>query len=339
MNLSFFLDKLFSLCFGELAFKVFLPVFDMARTKKEGGCMRFLKKKIQNTLRGLFFVIFSLLATAQSPPPLDDTKKPDNSKSAGHFLRRAFGSDVASMEEVAQTINLVQRSGVEDYTRSLEELSKAGILLPKEGEEFLAKQLRFQQKLGVEGIDQASLVETGKVYSHFFKDIDKVKPEVVRETVWRAVRKTGSNRKGQVFANNPEDLFKSLPGARYTNRRYSLPGEEAVYTSLSRRTAIKEVKAGTKSLKLTNQQVENLFHIGSKDIEIDKVLDLTKSDTQKLFKLTKDDVATKITKDLKAYKSTQIIGHIAKRKGFKGIKAPSAPDDSGVNFISFQELR
>ena len=269
-------------------------------------------------------------------------------RSALHFVKRAFsGNNSLGMGEVAETLRFVNRLGIEDYSRALDELSKGGVKLPKAGEEFLARQLRFQQKLGFEGIDQASLVETGKVYSHFFKDIDKVKPEVVKETVWRAVRKTGSNREGQVFANNPEDLFKSLPGARYTNRRYSLPGEEAVYTSLSRKTVIQEVKAGTKSLKLTNQQVEDLFHIGSKDIELDRVLDLTNTKVQKLFKigkktLTEKDIATVLDKNNPdAYDIPHIIGHIAKRKGYKAIQAPSAParKQDGHNLVVFEELR
>ena len=35
-----------------------------------------------------------------------------------------------------------------------------------------------------------------------------------------------------------------------------------------------------------------------------------------------------------------MIGHIAKKKGFKAIKAPSAPDlkNKGKNIISFVEL-
>ena len=265
-------------------------------------------------------------------------------KSAGYFLKRAFGKDTAGIEEVARTINIVQRSGVESYTHSLEELSQAGILLPREGEEFLARSLRFQNKLGLKDIDKAYLLRTGKTYSEFFENIDEVKPILLKETVWRALRKVGSNREGEVFFNNPENLFKPLSGSKHTSRRYSLPGEEGLYTSLSRKTAIKEVKASTKGIKLTDKQVEELYHIGSKDIEVDKVLDLTDVDTRKLFKvgkntLTENDIATKIDDAIDAYELPQIIGHIAKRKGFKGIRAPSAPDKGKQNLVLLKELK
>ncbi len=264
-------------------------------------------------------------------------------KSAGYFLKRAFGQDSAGMEELARTINIVQRSGIENWTHSLEELSSSGIVLPKEGEEFLARQLRFGQKLGLENIDQAHLVRTGKVYAEFFENMDEVQPAVVEGTVWRALRKRGA-REGQLFSNNPENLFKPVPGAKYTNRRYSLPGEEALYTSLSRKTALKEVKVKPKGLNLTDQRVEELYHIGSKDIEVDQVLDLTNKNTRELFKvgkntLTEKDIATEVTRNKTEYEIPQIIGHIAKRRGFKGIKAPSAPDKGGQNLILFKELK
>ncbi len=70
-------------------------------------------------------------------------------------------------------------------------------------------------------------------------------------------------------------------------------------------------------------------------------MDLTIDNVRNLFRvgkrtLTKDDIATKIKDDPNAYKFTHIIGHIAKRKGFKAIKTPSA--HGGTNVISFVEL-
>ncbi len=150
--------------------------------------------------------------------------------------------------------------------------------------------------------------------------------------------KTGVPLKGIL----PKDLFRFRPAGRYISRRYSIPSEEALYTSLSRRTAINEVKAGTRNRHLTNEQVNKLFHISSKNIEVDNVLDLTNNSTRQLFKvgkraLTEADIATRTDKDLTtAYQLTHIIGHIAKRKGFKAIKAPSA--HGGTNVISFVRL-
>ena len=92
--------------------------------------------------------------------------------------------------------------------------------------------------------------------------------------------------------------------------------------------------------------MEDLFHIGSKNIELDQVLDLTDDNVRQIFKvgdgsLAVDDIATELKKDPKAYQYTHIIGDIAKRKGFKAIKAPSASDlkEGGENIISFMGLR
>ena len=165
---------------------------------------------------------------------------------------------------------------------------------------------------------------------------------VYKGKVWRGVRKT---RPGQ-YTNSPDTIFDIGSNTRYIgSQRYSIPEEKAIYTSLSRKTAVAEIKARPNNLKvLTDAQVEKSFYIGSKDIELNKVLDLTDPKTRGLFKvggkaLTKDDIATRTSNIVNNYETPQIIGHIAKRKGFKGIKAPSAPDKGGVNIVIFEDLK
>ena len=269
--------------------------------------------------------------------------------SALYFAKRAFAGssstpkDFTRMEEVANTLRFVRRAGVEDYKGAIDELAEAGVGLPKMGEEFLARQMRFQKEILGAGqkVTKADLVRMGRVYSAYYKGIDEVSLVVYKGKVWRGVRKT---RPGQ-YTNSPDTIFDIRPNTRYIgSQRYSMPEEKAIYTSLSRKTAIAELKAGNKTKALTNKQVEESFYMGSKDIELNKVLDLTDPKTRGLFKvggkaLTEDDIATRTNNIVNNYETSQIIGHIAKRKGFKGIKAPSAPDDGGVNIVIFEGLK
>ena len=70
--------------------------------------------------------------------------------------------------------------------------------------------------------------------------------------------------------------------------------------------------------------------------KIDKVLDLTNPNVLKQLDVSTESITKNIAKQTDAYDITQVIGHIAKAKGFKGIIAPSAHE--GKNFISFKEL-
>ncbi len=126
--------------------------------------------------------------------------------------------------------------------------------------------------------------------------------------------------------------------------RYSLPGESAIYTSLSKKTAVREILENHPNVPA--KDFDKLFHLQSKNIEVDKVLDLTQRSTRQLFKvgekagkraLTEEDIATKIRRNKEAYQYTHIIGDIAKKKGFKAIQAPSA--HGGNNVIIFTELK
>ena len=266
--------------------------------------------------------------------------------SALYFAKRAFAGssstpkDFTRMEEVADTLRFVRRAGVEDYKGAIDELAEAGVGLPKMGEEFLARQMRFQKEILGAGqkVTKADLVRMGRVYSAYYKGIDEVSPVVYKGKVWRGVRKT---RPGQ-YTNSPDTIFDIGSNTRYIgSQRYSIPEEKAIYTSLSRKTAVAEI---AKKNNLTPQEVEKLFYMGSKDIELNKVLDLTNLKIRSLFKvggkiLTENDIAKKSISGKNTYQKTQIIGHIAKRKGFKGIKTPSVPDKSGVNVVIFEDLK
>ena len=126
-------------------------------------------------------------------------------------------------------------------------------------------------------------------------------------------------------AEEIEKVFAWHSGMKKANGRYSIGGElgqEALYTSIGKKenawvTVVEELSA----------DADLPLRLASKDVKLEKVLDLTDPQTRKQMSITRDA----ITKD--TYYLTQQIGDLAKRHGFDGIKAPSAAHNGGVNLI------
>ena len=225
------------------------------------------------------------------------------------------------------------------YRAALREISD----LPDSGKEFLANKVFYIFKESGEQLSQAQLVRLGRLYTQYAKaiDIDRLGSVQVNRRVWRFLKKEGVDSSGKTFKNTPEGIFKDHPGMLRSNRRYSASGDWGMYTSLNRNTAIEEAREQyfrKMNVKLTNNQVEELYHFGSREVELDQVLDLTNTDTLRKIsnKLTKGVITKGIKKSPNPYELTQMIGHIAKRKGYKGIRVPSAVDN-GVNVIIFNK--
>ncbi len=261
-------------------------------------------------------------------------------QSATRFLKRAFVKENPALKEVTETIQFVEKSGIDDYTQALEVLKANNIKLPAMGKEFLAKQMRFSKMIKGGVFNKDELMDLGNTYAKLYKQIDEIDSIVVKQALYRVLRKSGVTKIGKRFTNTQKDVFRFKSNSKYANGRYSMPGDRAMYTSLSRKTAIIEgVIEIRKGQKITNRQIKEWYHIGSQNIELDKVLDLTDINTLKQLSknldnpLIKEDIALKVNKHKDAYKLTHIIGHIAKRKGFKAIKASSAQHKSGINVI------
>ncbi len=265
-------------------------------------------------------------------------------RSTTHFLKRAFVRENPSIREVRGTLHYIKKAGIEDYTKALEELDASSMRLPFVGKEFLARQMRFSKMLKGRAFNKKELVDLGNTYSVLYKNIDSAKLVKLNQNLWRAVGRRGYTPTGMPYRNMQEDLFRFKYSTKHVNNRYSMPGERAMYTSLTRKTAIKEIREKyiQSGKQLTNQQIKYWYHIGSKNIELDQVLDLTDANTLKNLSknldspLTQKTIAKKEKTYKEAYKFTHIIGHIAKRKGIRGIKAPSAY--GGNNVVIFRGL-
>ena len=156
----------------------------------------------------------------------------------------------------------------------------------------------------------------------------EVTGQIFEGKVWRGVRKQ--------YVKNPEDIFKFHKRmdtyiARYTIARRSL------YTSLKEETTIKEL---AQQADVPLSEVRKLFVIASREIKIDNVLDLNNPQVLKQLNISEEAITKGIKENPQAYELTQIIGHSAKKRGFKGVLAPTAAEveAGGKNLILFSEL-
>ena len=259
-------------------------------------------------------------------------KTKTGAESAVKFATRAFSRETPPAAEITRVIRSVGKGGIESYARVLDELNLQKLQLSELGEVFLARQLRFKTEIFNQTqkiVNRENLLKIGKIYAQKHNAFEVTLPEkVFKNQVWR-----GGNKK---YVLTKKQLFKFHEGMDSHVARYTV-GEKTLYTSLKEKTAIKEIMGRT-GLNTPNQ-VRKAYLIGQSNyVEINKVLDLTNPKVLKQLDISNsDDIKKIIVDDLNAYDITQVIGHIARNRRFKGIIAPSA--HGGKNFISFQELK
>ncbi len=153
------------------------------------------QKLLDNNLKVLSGAVLEKIMHTYPPAVLNALSDAGLKTSAGlksglKFLSRAFSRQTPRVEDVTKTLRLVSKEGIEVYGRSVDKLSE----LPIAGEEFLARLVRFSKAIKGEPFSQEELVKTGHTYIVFYKAMDKVKPALVEEKVWRALQKSGYNR-------------------------------------------------------------------------------------------------------------------------------------------------
>ena len=153
------------------------------------------QKLLDNNLKVLSGAVLEKIMHTYPPAVLNALSDAGLKTSAGlksglKFLSRAFSRQTPRVEDVTKTLRLVGKEGIEVYGRSVDKLSE----LPIAGEEFLARLVRFSKAIKGEPFSQEELVKTGHTYIVFYKAMDKVKPALVEEKVWRALQKSGYNR-------------------------------------------------------------------------------------------------------------------------------------------------
>ncbi len=174
------------------------------------------------------------------------------------------------------------------------------------------------KKNPMKAIMSGEFVTDQEIMSNLVKD-------VVFALIFHRVLKssvTGKKWEGKAYRyENPDRVDTSWDahaGNVNANHRYSKKGEGAVYAGVTAETAKAEISNyGTLEGKI----------LISKDIKLNKVLDLTNKKVLKSLNLTKED----ITSD--SYDITQRLGTYARENGYDGILAPSARDKKGSNII------
>lgn len=249
------------------------------------------------------------------------------------FLKNTLGNEDGAIKKVDNLLFKAGGNNLKAYSHATKELSESGVKLSKNADEFLSKQVLHGDRILGKGTSfvKDDLVRVGKKYDDLATKIYDVAPTRVEADVWRAVPVTVKDGTGNIIARNTEDtVFNFHKGTQVGNGRYSAPGDSALYTSLGK----KEDAWQTVMEELSGHANQDLI-LNSKHYKLDKVLDLTDRSTKKALGITEDMIID--TQGDKTYELTHLLGNIAKKKGFNGIKAPSAPQKGGVNLIIFGE--
>ena len=252
-------------------------------------------------------------------------------QAALQFLKRAFSGENPSIESFTGALASAGKSGLEDFSKALDELSAFKPKLPIAGEEFLARSLRFKRELSNQiryTVNKESLIAAGKIYARIFRSMKEVTGQVFEGQVWRGARTE--------YMKNPNNVFQFHKGMDSRIARYTI-AERAVYTSLKEETTIKEL---AQQADVPLSEVRKLFVIASKGVKTDNILDLNNPQVLKQLNISEEAIIQAVKQNPQAYELSQIIGHSAKKRGFKGIVAPSAPEGQtiGKNLILFSEL-
>lgn len=170
-------------------------------------------------------------------------------------------------------------------------------------------------------------------YSELYNKMDTLKPDSFSGEVHRVIPEIVNTPNGPI-TNTVENAFDFHTGVKGANGRYSMPGDEAIYTSF-----------GDKPHDAWNTALEEMDHyaaqdmfkgnliIGTKEYKLDKVLDLRKKETLEHLGIRKDRLVERAGVD--HYRLTHQLGNIAKNKGYDAIIAPAARSN-GTNIIIFK---
>jgi len=135
---------------------------------------------------------------------------------------------------------------------------------------------------------------------------------------------------GLTEAEEIKEIFKWHAKMKTANGRYSIGGDlghEAMYASIG-----KKEDAWQTALEELGNHANQPLRLASKEVSLEKVLDLTNLKVRKHLRISKYEIVRE-SKDISAYELTHQIGDLAKKYNFEAIKAPSAVDKNGINMI------
>lgn len=174
--------------------------------------------------------------------------------------------------------------------------------------------------------DPSKVEKLVSFHKNISKEIDKVQAVQIEGVFSRAIPKF-IEQNGVKKYLTPEDVFKSHPSQIFSEHRYTIGGElghSGLYVSEGRIADTKEL------LRLeTNSKNFDQLIFSEKSFKFDSMLDLTDSKNLSKLGLEKGLLETE------DYLYPQIIGDIAKNKGFKGIIFESTKVPGKKNIVLF----
>ena len=180
-----------------------------------------------------------------------------------------------------------------------------------------------------------------KSYNELYQKMQTVETKSFEGKVYRVVEHEVYDKQGQLIATNTVDsVFDMHPGTKWSNGRYSMPGDSAIYTSTSKN----ETEAWATILDEYDHHQEKIgkqdLIISNQNVTLSNVLDLTDIKTREKLGISFDDITevSNKTENDYFYSITHQIGNISKNLNYDAIMAPSSVNGNGINIIILKDL-
>jgi hypothetical protein len=138
--------------------------------------------------------------------------------------------------------------------------------------------------------------------------------------VSRGILREGRSVDGSIFKNTEEEVFRKFPGMTSNSHRYSHGGPEGnfgMYGTVGNSRNIEVVETILNETLGAKSNADLI--VATKSFEFKKVLDLTDENNLKVLGIDKNTLVLEVDDSVFAYRQTQIIGDLARKKGFEGI--------------------
>lgn len=210
------------------------------------------------------------------------------------------------LTRVMEDLNRLKPEVLLEYTSAISEM---GTSLTPTAQAYLAKQATYAAEIlkgtGKTLFSKDELISMTNGFMQIEAKMATAPVTSVREIVWRGVDKSYNVLK--------ENIFNFHEGSFLSNGRYSSPGDLAIYSARGEEALAKQII----SKELANTPLDQI-DFAAKEFTFNKVLDLTDTNTKKIFDISDESL---LTSD--SYELTHQLGAAARNNGFQAIIAPN----------------
>jgi hypothetical protein len=214
-----------------------------------------------------------------------------------------------------------------NYMQAAKQAALAGTPLSDSAKAYLIGYPQFTSKvLKVSpsmDFSTGSFTRIGKSYTEFEARMANITGKSEEITAYRGIRKERILTDGTLSNTHLSDVFGGNTYYSFVDSgRYSRPGEIAGYLSIGTKQIATEI------IEAELGKTRNFLHIDSRQLKLEKVLDLCDPGVLKHLGVTKQQLIFESN-----YEITHQLGNLARRYGFDAIKVPSFRLVDGTNIV------